>query len=174
MSLGLKFQESMLNQMQCQSAHRMQLQNVSSVNTFVQVARECCPFLLKRIGSCPCRTKAVTSDHVWESKAWQPNKSSSSCMNAIYWPFMPQARHNIIPISYYKPKLVTLTLIPRLHYQPVSIRISSCALTSPVSTPVCVYITTVRTGLNQRQLVRLFHSTIAGSRSMPKHVRASR
>ena len=48
-----------------------------------------------------------------------------------------------------------LQLIPRLHYQPVSSRFSSCALTSPVSTSVCVYITTARTGLNQRQLVRL-------------------
>ena len=65
-------------------------------------------------------------------------------------------------------------LIPRLHYQPVSSRFSSCALTSPVSTSVCVYITTARTGLNQRQLVRLFHSTVAGSRAVPKHVRACR
>ena len=65
-------------------------------------------------------------------------------------------------------------LIPRLHYQPVSSRFSSCALTSPVSTYVCVYITTARTGLNQRQLVRLFHSTVAGSRAVPKHVRACR
>ena len=61
-----------------------------------------------------------------------------------------------------------VTLIPRLHYQPVSSRFSSCALTSPVSTSVCVYITTARTGLNQRQLVRLFHSTVAGSRAVPK------
>ena len=65
-------------------------------------------------------------------------------------------------------------LLPRLHYQPVSSRFSSCALTSPVSTSVCVYITTARTGLNQRQLVRLFHSTVAGSRAVPKHVRACR
>ena len=66
------------------------------------------------------------------------------------------------------------SLIPRLHYQPVSSRFSSCALTSPVSTSVCVYTTTARTGLNQRQLVRLFHSTVAGSRAVPKHVRACR
>ena len=68
----------------------------------------------------------------------------------------------------------SIALIPRLHYQPVSSRFSSCALTSPVSTSVCVYITTARTGLNQRQLVRLFHSTVAGSRAVPKHVRACR
>ena len=67
---------------------------------------------------------------------------------------------------------VPYTLVPCLHYQPVSSRFSSCALTSPVSTSVCVYITTARTGLNQRQLVRLFHSTVAGSRAVPKHVRA--
>ena len=70
--------------------------------------------------------------------------------------------------------LCTFLRIPRLHYQPVSSRFSSCALTSPVSTSVCVYITTARTGLNQRQLVRLFHSSVAGSRAVPKHVRACR
>ena len=64
--------------------------------------------------------------------------------------------------------------IPRLHYQPVSSRFSSCALSSPVSTSVCVYITTARTGQNQRQLVRLFHSTVAGSRAAPTRVRTCR
>ena len=66
------------------------------------------------------------------------------------------------------------TIIPRLHYQPVSSRFSWCAWTSPVSTSVCVYITTARTGLNRRQLVRLFQSTVAGSRAVLKHVRACR
>ena len=65
-------------------------------------------------------------------------------------------------------------LVPRLHYQPVSSRFSWCAWTSPVSTSVCVYITTARTGLNRRQLVRLFQSTVAGSRAVLKHVRACR
>ena len=78
----------------------------------------------------------------------------------VFWLLVPQEEQSC--------------LIPRLHYQLVSSRFSSCALTSPVSTSVCVYITTARTGLNQRQLVRLFHSTVAGSRAVPKHVRACR
>ena len=92
--------------------------------------------------------------------------------SAIVMPVCSCGRLSLHVTSLITKSMCILNNIPRLHYQPVSSRFSSCALTSPVSTSVCVYITTARTGLNQRQLVRLFHSTVAGSREVPKHVRA--